>query len=141
MSIYKCKFEPSWKFIHIRDHTSLTSPHEENTFELLHLLLVSNALKIFVSIRMKYTSYTHKFSNITNFPYNKRLVVIFTIFRYARELYKFIEGTGAGRQTDHNTLAPIERHWGQGGYRERRQWRSCVNFIKTNICTKLFSYK
>ena len=33
MSIYKCKFEPGWKFIHIRDHKSLTSPHEENTFQ------------------------------------------------------------------------------------------------------------
>ena len=85
MSIYKCKFEPTWKFICVRDHTSLTSPHEENTFELLHLLLVSKALKIFVSKRMKYTSYTHKFSNITNFSYNKRLVVIFRIFRYVRE--------------------------------------------------------
>ena len=88
----------------------MTSSHEENTFELLYLLLVNNALKIFVSIRKKYTSFTHDFSNITNFSYNKRLDVIFTIFRYARELYRFIEGTGAGRETDYNTLAPIERH-------------------------------
>ena len=67
--------------------TNLKSPHEENTFELLHLLLVRNALKIFVSIRMKHTSYTHKFSNITNFPYNTRLVVIFTTFRYEKDFY------------------------------------------------------
>ena len=82
----------------------MTSPQKENTFELLHFLLVSNALKIFVSIRMKYTSYTHKFSNLTEFPYKNRLVVIFTIFRYARELYKFIEGTGevAKQTTTHS---------------------------------------
>ena len=80
--------------------TSLKSPHEENTFELIHLLLVRNALKIIVSLRMKHTSYTHKFPDITNYPYNTRMVVIFTFFRYARELYKFIEGTRACRHTD-----------------------------------------
>ena len=90
---------------------------------------------------MKNTSYTQKFLNITNFPYNKPLVVIFTIFRYARDLYRFIEGTGAGRETDHNTLPLIERHLGLKGYRERKQGRSCVNFIKINICTKIFSYE
>ena len=140
MSKYKCKFEPSWKFIRIRDQTSLTSPQKENTFELLHLFLLSNTLKIFVSIRMKYTWYTHKFSNITYLPYNKWSVVIFTILVNPRELYKFIEGTEAGRQTDHNTLASTERQWGQG-YRERKQWRSCVNIIKANICIKLSGYK
>ena len=88
----------------------MASSHEENTFELLHLLLVCIALKIFVSIRMKYTSYKHKFSNITNFPYNKRFVVILTIFRYAREFYEFVKGTGAGRLIGYNTLAPTERH-------------------------------
>ena len=47
---------------------------------------------------------------ITTFPYNKRLVIIFTIFRFAKELYKFIEGTRVGRHKDHNTLAPIETY-------------------------------
>ena len=86
MSIYKCKFETSWKCIHIQDATSLTSLHEENTFELLHLLLVINSLKIVVSFR--YACNTNRihtsFSDITNFPYNKGLVVFFTIFRYVR---------------------------------------------------------
>ena len=36
---------------------------------------------------MNFTSYTHEFSNITNFPYNRRLVLLFTHLRYARELY------------------------------------------------------
>ena len=102
MIIYKLKFEPSWKLMRNRNHTGLTTLQEENTFELLHLLLVINALKIFVSMRMKCASYTY------NFPSNKRVVVVFTIFRYARELYKFIEVIGACRKTDHNTLAPIE---------------------------------
>ena len=141
ISICKFKIEPSWKFIHYRDHTSLTSSHGENIFEWFRLLKVSNEVKKFVRIRIKYTSYTHKLSNVTNFPGKKRWVVIFTIFIHAREFDNFIEEIGAGRQTDHTTLEPIERHWGQQGYRNRRQRRSYVNFVKTMICTELFSYK
>ena len=99
-------------------------------------------MKIFVSIQ--YAWNTHRihtsFSNITNFPYNKRLVVFFTIFRYARGVVGLLGvGSRAGRQTDRKTLTPIERHWGQGGYRERRQWRRCVKFIKKLLSTPNYS--
>ena len=88
----------------------MTSSHGENIFEWFRLLKVSNEVKKFVRIRIKYTSYTHKLSNVTNFPGKKRWVVIFTIFIHAREFDNFIEEIGAGRQTDHTTLEPIERH-------------------------------
>ena len=51
----------------------------------------------------KHIVYT-QFSKITYFLYNKRLLVILKIFRYERDLYKFFEETGSGRQTDHNTF-------------------------------------
>ena len=133
--INKCKTEPGWKFIYILRY-SRSHKFEITTWGKTPLSCFN---KIFVSIRMEYTSYTRKVSNITNFPYNERLVVIFTTFGYAKDLYKFTEGTRTGHQTDHNTLALIERRWGQWGYGEKRQWRSCVNFIKTNICPTLFS--
>ena len=44
-----------------------------------------------------------------NFPYKKTIGGNFHVFGYARELYNFIEGTGVGRQSDHNKIAPIER--------------------------------
>ena len=78
---------------------------------------------------------------ITNFPYNKRLVVIFTIFRYAKELYKFIEGTRVSRKTDHNTLASIERHWIKEVIEKGGSVELASISIKTNIYIQFFSYE
>ena len=117
----------------------MKSLHDENIFELLQLLLRSNALKMFFSIRMRYTSYTHKFSNITYFLYYKRLVVPFMIFRNARELYKFMKGPErvAKQTTTHlnhsedTEVKVIEKGDGE---------EVTSTLKKTNTCIKLLSY-
>ena len=61
--------------------------------------------------------------------------------RLSQVFYGFVEVERMSVYLCLHNKAVFDKHWGQRGYREGKQWRRCVNFIKTNIYAKLISYK